>query len=101
MNEPIKGADAPPPAPSLAWWRAWGLYEGARLLGNKHREAAIVLIRYGILSMGPKTALADALKNVERTTRSDFATAHFYDLVAAMAREMIRDGVVGWPGGGK
>ena len=65
-------------------------YHEAQLLGQSRREEAIQKVREGIACFdSPAAALLDAEENIRRFTKSDFMSAHFYEVVKSEANEII------------
>lgn len=69
---------------TLVSMEALRCYNEAQLLGNSKREAAIMKVLEGIACFESlDVALQDAKENIQRFTKSDFMSAHFYELVKA------------------
>lgn len=61
---------------------AFSFYHEAQLLGQPRREEAIQKVHEGIACFASlDDALRDAKENIKRYTKSDFPSAHFYEVV--------------------
>jgi len=71
-------------------WKALFWYSDAKWLGQPKREQAIKVLHKGIACFDSLAdAVQDAEENIKRYTCSNFAQAHFYELVRCEALKQV------------